>query len=106
LTKLVWSENAFRALSRIEEYLSEFNINASQKVVNRLINRAEVLTEHPQIGRIVPELGVENIRELIEGNYRIVYRITKEGIQILTVFHYRRLLSKKDISNPEINSSF
>ena len=49
------------------------------------------------MGRIVPEIGSFNIRELIEGNYRIVYRYSREKIEILTVFEGHKLLKEEDI---------
>jgi plasmid stabilization system protein ParE len=50
------------------------------------------------IGRIVPEIEIVEIRELIEGNYRIIYRIfSKESIEILTVHHSARDIEKREI---------
>ena len=45
----------------------------------------------PQSGRIVPELQLEMMREIIFGNYRIVYRLRKEEVEVLIVFHAARL---------------
>ena len=44
--------------------------------------------------RIVPELPLENIREILHGNYRIIYRQTDDSVQILTVHHSARLLDR------------
>jgi plasmid stabilization system protein ParE len=44
------------------------------------------------LGRIVPELGIENIREIIVGSYRVIYRVRHEDVQVLTVHHGARLL--------------
>jgi len=53
----------------------------------------------PEIGRIVPELENSEIQELIEGNYRIVYRIkTRDYIEILTVHHTSRNLYSREIT--------
>ena len=49
------------------------------------------------MGRIVPEINSPNIREIIEGNYRIIYRVAQEKIEVLTVFEGRKLLKKKEI---------
>ena len=53
--------------------------------------------DFPQSGRIVPELDYEEIREIIHGNYRIIYQISSENIEILTVRHGRQLLSETDL---------
>jgi toxin ParE1/3/4 len=51
----------------------------------------ERLKDNPRSGRVVPELGNESIREVIHGNYRIVYRLQREVVEIATVFHGARL---------------
>lgn len=52
----------------------------------------ERLEAFPNIGRIVPELGDPAVREIILGNYRIIYRVKPEFAEILTVYHGARLL--------------
>ena len=49
------------------------------------------------MGRIVPEFGIENIREIIVGSYRVIYRIRDEDVQILTVHHGAQLLDARKI---------
>jgi plasmid stabilization system protein ParE len=49
------------------------------------------LQDHPLSGRVVPELGDTSIREVIHGNYRIVYRLRHDVVEIATVFHGARL---------------
>ncbi len=46
----------------------------------------------PRAGRVVPELGLEEIREVFLGKYRIVYRLVEGGIEVLTVFEGHRQL--------------
>jgi toxin ParE1/3/4 len=46
----------------------------------------------PRSGRETPELGKEDIREIIVGSYRVIYRIKAEQVQILTVHHGSRIL--------------
>ena len=46
----------------------------------------------PRTGRIVPEIGRENIREVLQGSYRIVYQINQHGIDVVTVIEGHRLL--------------
>ena len=54
-----------------------------------------MLEKHPKIGRIVPEFNTENIRELINGSYRIVYSIkSQHQIDVLTIHHSARLLDE------------
>jgi toxin ParE1/3/4 len=60
--------------------------------VERLVQAVDILEDHPEAGRVVPELGRKDIREVIRGSYRIVYLVSGEVIHILTVFHASRLL--------------
>ena len=58
--------------------------------MEKIFKAVETLTEHPQIGRKVPEADREDIRELIFQNYRIIYRIKPEHVYIVTVLHGSR----------------
>jgi plasmid stabilization system protein ParE len=55
------------------------------------------LESFPRSGRIVPELGIENIREILVGSYRIIYRIRYDDVHLLTVHHGARLLDTTKI---------
>ncbi len=80
-------------LTEIEDYISKDSSERAARFVNQLIERAEaVLSDKPQAGRIVPEIANPNIRELIFKNYRIVYRLNENNVEILTVFEGHRLL--------------
>lgn len=59
---------------------------------DRAFHATDRLAELPRSGRIVPELEIENIREIILGNYRLIYRVREDQVQILTVHHGARLL--------------
>lgn len=90
--QLVWTREALDRLSDIEEYISKDSPNRAINFVNFLIDQGETLKDHPKIGRIVPEIGNENMRELIAKKYRIIYRLSEKRIEILTVFEGHRLL--------------
>lgn len=92
--KVVWTENAVIDLERIEDYIYYDSPERAIAFVEKLLNKGESLKDHIMRGRMVPEFGDKNIRELIEGNYRIVYRIAKQKIEILTIFEGHKLLQK------------
>ena len=56
------------------------------------LQAVERLAHLPRIGRVVPEINDTAIREIILGNYRIIYRLHTELAEILTVYHGARLL--------------
>jgi len=96
--KLIWTKESLINLQQIEDYISDNNPDAAIKLTDKLISLTNVLIKFPRKGRIVPELLVENIREIIYKNYRIVYDIKKSSITILTVFESHKLFSKDDFN--------
>jgi plasmid stabilization system protein ParE len=58
---------------------------------------AERTALYPESGRMVPELGRPDVRELVMGNYRIIYCLHAETVTVLAVYHAARLLSNTDI---------
>ncbi|MDZ7625512.1 MAG: type II toxin-antitoxin system RelE/ParE family toxin, partial [Ignavibacteriaceae bacterium] len=84
--KLVWTKEALLHLKEIDEYISRDNPVAATEFVDKLISIAETIVDNPKKGRVVPELSLDNIRELLFKNYRIVYLIKKSSVDVLTVF--------------------
>jgi addiction module RelE/StbE family toxin len=95
--KIFWTKEALLRLQEIEEYISRDNPIGAIEFVDKLITVAETIIDNPQKGRIVPELSLENIRELLYQNYRIVYLVKKNSVDILTVFEGHQLLKKEEI---------
>jgi len=95
--KLLWTKEALQSLMEIDEYISRDNPVAATDFVDKLILVAETIVDNPKKGRFVPELSLENIRELLYKNYRIVYLVKKNSLEILTVFEGHQLLKKEEI---------
>ncbi|NCS90621.1 MAG: type II toxin-antitoxin system RelE/ParE family toxin [Ignavibacteria bacterium] len=95
--KMFWTKEALLRLQDIEEYVSRDNSIVAIEFVDKLISLAETLIDNPKKGRIVPELSLENIQELLHKNYRIVYLVKKSSVDILTVFEGHQLLKKEEI---------
>lgn len=95
--RIFWTREALIRLQEIEEYISRDNPLAAIEFVDELISLAETIKDNPEKGRIVPELSLENIRELLHKNYRIVYLVKKNSVDILTVFEGHQLLKKEEI---------
>lgn len=95
--RVVWTHQAFERLAEIEDFIARDNTRAAENHTERLIGRTEPLAVHPQLGRIVPELPGGNLRELVEGSYRIVYRVRGDVVEVLTVFEGHQLLPKEDL---------
>ena len=95
--KLVWTNEALNRLTEIDDYISYDSIARARKFINNIIKSTTSIPQYPQKGRIVPEFNISELREIIYKNYRIVYRIKKDQIQILTIFEAHRLLRTKEI---------
>jgi addiction module RelE/StbE family toxin len=93
--KAYWTRESLTRLREIDEYISRDNPKAAAEFVNNLISIAETIPVNPEKGRIVPEISIKEIRELVYKNYRIVYLIKKSRIEILTVFEGIGYLKEK-----------
>jgi toxin ParE1/3/4 len=94
--KVVWSPLALNKLEASAKFISLDKPLAAEKWLNDIFDRTELLGYQPELGRKVPELLSSNYRELIFGNYRIIYKIDNE-IKILTIRNSRQLLGLHDI---------
>ena len=95
--KIVWSPLAIDRASEIAEYIAQDKPSAADKWINAVFSKVEQLASSPEIGRVVPEIKNDQFRELIYGNYRIIYRIEKKQISILTIRHGKQILPIEDI---------
>jgi len=95
--KIFWSPLAVDRLEDIYEYISKENTSAAQKMINKIFERIESLSEYPERGRKVPEANRKDIREVFEAEYRIIYRVESKRIFILTIRNFKQLLPEKDI---------
>jgi len=94
---VIWAREAVVKLIEIEKFIAKNNPDRARRFIEYLVDRAESISLNPHIGRIVPELSDKTIREIIAKKYRIVYRITNERIEILTVFEGHKLLSVDEL---------
>ncbi len=90
--ELVWSEQAVRDLDAIADFIAVDDVVAAVRWVDELVAAAEPVRHAPRLGRKVPEFARDDVREVIHGAYRIVYRIGPERIEVLTIFEGHRLL--------------
>lgn len=98
MVQVNWTIQAKNDLRSIFDYISKDSRKYAQLQILRLAARTHILKNQIYSGKVVQELGKQNIRELIEGNYRIIYKIVKEDrVDILTVHHSSRDLSRRKV---------
>jgi len=95
--RIFWSPLAVDRLEDIFEYISKEDEIAAHKMITKIFKRVETLSKYPERGRKVPEANREEIREVFEGDYRIIYRIEPKKVSVLTVRNFKQLLPDKDI---------
>jgi toxin ParE1/3/4 len=90
--KVTWTARARTRLAELHDYIAQDSKSRALTVVERLVNRSVQLELAPRSGARLPGFADDEVRELLERPYRIVYRITAESVEILTVKHYRQRL--------------
>jgi len=94
MVKVIWTDVAIEDLRQIHHFISKDSKAYADRFIEKLIGRVGQLENFPQSGRIVPELGKEDLRELIEGNYRIIFKAGKDQAAILRIHHSARILDQ------------
>ena len=87
-----WTNNAVDHLVKIYEYISLNSPIYAKRMVDRITRRTVQIGDQPYSGREVPDYQAEDVRELIEKPYRIIYRIKQDRIDVLAVIHGARLI--------------
>lgn len=87
--RVVWTAAAVSDLEEIVDYIARDNPATALSWMEEVFELVEEIPKFPRRGRMVPEWCEENFRELIHGDYRIVY-ITTTPIHIVAVLHSRR----------------
>jgi toxin ParE1/3/4 len=89
--RLRWSRRAKDDLLEIARFIGSDDLGAARSWVEKLREQARKIASTPLAGRRVPEIGRDDIREVMLRHYRIVYRVEPQGIVVLTVFEGHRL---------------
>ncbi len=92
--RVVWTDRAKARLRQIHTTIAQDQPINAERMVDRLTRRVAQLAQHPRSGRVVEKYQREDLRELIEASYRIVYLILPDRIDIVTVRDTRRVLPR------------
>ena len=88
--KVLWTYSASSQLSSNSRYLAQTSPDYAIRIVDRLTTRSIQIAAFPNSGRMVPEYERKEIREVIEGRYRIIYVVEVAQVQVLAVIHSAR----------------
>jgi addiction module RelE/StbE family toxin len=98
---VIWSTPARNDLKQIYDYIAKDSKYYATNVVEKIITKAENINEFPEIGRVVPEIGDDNVRELVIYSYRLIYEVVPDNVQILAIIHGKRNFSSLDRNDLE-----
>jgi plasmid stabilization system protein ParE len=90
--KVVWSATAAAHLTAIHQFIARDSERYALRMIDRLTRRSQQIGFFPQSGQLVPEYNDRSIREVIEGPYRIIYRVDSDRVIVVSVVHGAQLL--------------
>ncbi len=92
MARLIWSPEAADDLEEICEYIARDSEHYARVFAGQVIELVKKIADYPRAGRVVPEYGRADLRERILQNYRIVYRVKTDTVEIAAIVHGARLL--------------
>ena len=95
--KVVWSPLALERVEEIADYIAADNVDAARVFLIDIFAAVGRLRSFPQSGRVVPEVNRSDIREIIFKKYRVVYRVARQQVSILTVRHGKQRLPLEEV---------
>ncbi len=90
--KVDWTETALGHLTDIYEYISRDSPQYALRMVDRITSRSKQIARFPESAQLVPEYDRPDVREMVEGPYRLIYRTEKDRVVVLAVIHGARPL--------------
>jgi toxin ParE1/3/4 len=88
--KVHWTDTAQGHLDSIYGYIAQDSVEYALRVVDRLTRRSQVIADFPLSGRRVPEYEMDELREAVEGPYRVIYYIKPDQVDVIAVIHGAR----------------
>lgn len=92
MVQIEQTDRSLEDLNEIHDYIARDSKSYATLFIKKIYNTVQKLKEFPNMGRIVSEINVPSVGELIFQNYRIVYRIIDDIVEIITVFYVNRFL--------------
>lgn len=99
---ILWTDPSLDDLKAIRDYIAKDSETYAASFIESILSAVEQLGEFPHMGRIVPEANVSDVREVIFGSYRIIYRVHQDTILILAVIHGYRDISGMSVKPWEV----
>ncbi len=92
--RIFWTRQSREDLRAVHQYIARGAPATASAYVRKLRNSVKRLGLFPFSGEVVAELGREEIREILQGNYRLIYRVSDNRVDVLTIFHGSQILDE------------
>lgn len=102
MAEIKWTIQALDDVQAIAGYIARDSAHYAQLFATKIFDTVTRIGFFPESGRVVPEINHPDIREIILGNYRIIYRLKADSVEIITVYHGARLLDKGLIASQQL----
>ena len=96
--RIIWSHCALERAAEIADYIAEDNPSAAKKWITQLFEHVKKIEQFPESTRIVHEINDPTIREVVFKNFRIIYEIQNNCINVLTVRRFRQQLDLSEVT--------
>jgi plasmid stabilization system protein ParE len=104
LVYVIWTDEAINDLRQIKEYIERDSPENAQRFCRELLRAPDRLKKFPRSGEVVPEFGREALRQVLCGDYRLLYEVAQGACYIRAVIHGRRDLQRHiDPSNWDLH---
>lgn len=100
--RVVWSPRAVQRAAEAAQFIAAENPRAAAEWARGLFDAVRALTQFPELGRIVPEVGRDDLREILFGEYRVIYRVAPRIVEVLTVRHAKRKFSPREVEGGRV----
>lgn len=97
MVEVRWTLQSFQDLDAIAEFIARDSPQYARLFVVDIFQIVDCIAQFPESGRIVPELDDPIVREILFGNYRIVYQLKGGRVELLAIHHGARLLDPRNL---------
>jgi plasmid stabilization system protein ParE len=87
---VIWTDPAIKSLKQIHDFIATDSKYYAKETIDKIIQKSDQLPSFPNMGRIVPEIQNNTIREIFVYSYRLMYQIKGNNIYILAVIHGKK----------------
>ncbi len=94
---ILWTESARADLRAIHAYIARDSRLYARRMVDRIRRAVERLRQFPASGTRVHEWDRPDLREIVVGNYRVIYRLDEKAVVILTIIHAASQLARENV---------